>query len=119
MGNTQIKDKFCIKHPGYEKLFFSSKDMKGLCEKCLQHHKSEDVFTVALKARDMRRDFEEFRAGFTTNSKGWITYYDDLKKKRNKMDKEIDKTTMKIESVFRNLHEMLERRKLELVDTFR
>lgn len=35
------------------------------------------------------------------------------------MDKEIDKTTGKIEQVFRGLHEMLERRKAELIDTFR
>ena len=67
----------------------------------------------------MRRDFDSFKNGFTSNSKEWITYYDELKKKRNKMDKEIDRTTGKIESVFRNLHEMLERRKAELIETFR
>jgi hypothetical protein len=67
----------------------------------------------------MRKDYESFKEDFTKNSKQWITYYDDLKRKKNKMDKEIDKTTNKIEAVFRNLQEMLERRKLELIETFR
>ena len=50
-GNFALKDRFCPKHPGYEKLFFCEEDLKGLCEKCIDLHSEHKIYTIALQAR--------------------------------------------------------------------
>ena len=75
--------------------------------------------TVALASRGLQRDFEEFKVEYVRISQNWISLYDDIRRKKEKVDNEIENTSIKLEKIFSDLIKKIEERKEELIRTFK
>jgi len=113
------KERFCVKHPGYENAFYCANDQKVCCEKCLVYHKKHKVESIALKAESLRERFEDYKTDFVNVSKQWLGFYTNIKGKKESIEGEIDKTSKTIENLFDAMIEKLKKRKLDTVSTFK
>ena len=113
------KERFCLKHPGYENSFYCYNDQKFCCEKCLNYHKKHKLESVALKAENLRERFDEYKSDFIDISQQWIGFYNEIKKKKDTIEADIEKSTNSIEAVYDAVIQKLNQRKMETVTEFK
>ena len=113
------KDRFCIKHPGFENSFFCNDDQKSCCQKCLCYHKRHKVESTALKAEMLKEKFEDYKRDFVDSSKQWKEYYNEVKVNKASYDKEINKAGKTIEDIFDKMINHLKKKKTEAVANFK
>ena len=75
-GEKDIKDKYWVKHPGYDKLFFCKTCVKGIWEKCIKIHSDHDIVTIVLESQKLLKNLSSFKNEFGQLKTDWETLYD-------------------------------------------
>lgn len=118
-GDKDIKDRYCLKHPGYQKLFFCKNCVKGICEKCIPIHSNCDVVTVLLESQKLHRSLDQFKTEFSGLSKNWEEMYYQFHNKKENFDYEVDQTCKEIDTHFTDLIKKLEESKKKYIEAFK
>ena len=114
-----MKDRYCLKHPGYEKLFFCKTTCKGLCEKCLPLHSDHDVVTVLLESQKLRKGLSKFKTDFAALNGDWEHMQKKYQNKKENFDYEVEKTCDQIDEHFKELIRKLQESKRKYIEAFK
>ena len=102
-GEKDIKDRYWVKHPGFEKLFFCKTCAKGIWEKCIKIHSDHDIVTIVLESQKLLKDLNRFKSEFDKLMKDWEELFQKFNTKKEHIEFEVDKTSKAIENYFDEL----------------
>ena len=117
-GEKDIKDKYCLKHPGYEQLFFCKTWNKGVWEKCIRIHSDHEVVTIVLEAQKLFKDLDIFKNEFGKMEHDWDTLFNKFTNKKEHFEFEVSKISKQIENYFDEFIKKLEDSKRKYLEAF-
>ena len=88
-----------------------------MCEKCLDYHNDHKVLTVALEARNYKKQYKEFQKQFKSNKPTWDTQYQGISDAKKAFDKAKELEIQEINAVFNKIFKKLEQKKQELIQS--